>query len=62
MLSWGAKGTGAMGHRLGTGSYDDDEDGYLEPRAIRDLVGEEVCQVAMPFTSIQGKRIEFGRR
>lgn len=55
MLSWGAKGTGAMGHRLGTGSYDDDEDGYLEPRAIRDLVGEEVCQVAMPFTSIQGK-------
>lgn len=46
MLSWGAKGTGATGHRLGTGSYDDpDEDAYLEPKPVRDLVGEEVCQV-----------------
>ena len=45
MVSWGSKGTGATGHRLGTGSYDDDEDAYLEPKPIRDLVGEEVCQV-----------------
>lgn len=46
VLSWGAKGTGATGHRLGTGSFDDeDEDLYKEPRPIRDLVGEEVCQV-----------------
>lgn len=48
MLSWGAKGTGATGHRLGTGSYDDpDEDAYLEPKPVRDLVGEEVCQVTI---------------
>lgn len=46
VLSWGAKGTGATGHRLGTGAFDDDdEDLYKEPRPIRDLVGEEVCQV-----------------
>lgn len=46
MLSWGAKGIGATGHRLGTGAFDDDdEDLYMEPRPIRDLVGEEVCQV-----------------
>lgn len=46
VLSWGAKGTGATGHRLGTGTFDDeDEDLYKEPRPIRDLVGEEVCQV-----------------
>lgn len=48
VLSWGAKGTGATGHRLGTGSYDDpDEDAYLEPKPVRDLVGEEVCQVTI---------------
>ncbi|CAM9406324.1 unnamed protein product [Hapterophycus canaliculatus] len=46
VLSWGAKGTGAAGHRLGTGAFDDDDDDlYKEPRPIRDLVGEEVCQV-----------------
>ncbi|CAM9139716.1 unnamed protein product [Ectocarpus fasciculatus] len=46
VLSWGAKGIGATGHRLGTGAFDDDdEDLYMEPRPIRDLVGEEVCQV-----------------
>ena len=49
VLSWGAKGTGATGHRLGTGAFDDDdEDLYKEPRPIRDLVGEEVCQVKGP--------------
>ncbi|CAB1116212.1 unnamed protein product [Ectocarpus sp. CCAP 1310/34] len=33
------------GHRLGTGAFDDDdEDLYMEPRPIRDLVGEEICQ------------------
>lgn len=47
VLSWGGKGTGATGHRLGTGAFDDeDEDLYKEPRPIRDLVGEEVCQVS----------------
>lgn len=52
MLSWGAKGTGATGHRLGTGSYDDpDEDAYLEPKPVRDLVGEEVCQVTISALS-----------
>lgn len=51
MLSWGAKGTGAAGHRLGTGDFDDDdEDLYKEPRPIRDLVGEEVCQVNLSDT------------
>ncbi|CAM9525386.1 unnamed protein product [Pylaiella littoralis] len=46
VLSWGGKGTGATGHRLGTGAFDDDDDDlYKEPRPIRDLMGEEVCQV-----------------
>lgn len=49
VLSWGAKGSGATGHRLGSGSYHDlDEDAYLAPKPIRDLVGEEVCQVTSP--------------
>lgn len=46
VLSWGSKGTGATGHRLGTGAFDDDDDDlYKEPRPIRDLMGEEICQV-----------------
>lgn len=45
MLSWGGKGSGATGHRLNLAYFDDDEDAYLEPKPIRDLVGEEICQV-----------------
>lgn len=65
MLSWGAKGVGATGHRLGTGAFDDDdEDLYMEPRPIRDLVGEEICQVAtarvvfLPLLCTCGKRVK----
>lgn len=58
MLSWGGKGTGATGHRLGTGAFDDDDDDlYKEPRPIRDLMGEEVCQVGVPRVSYGSCRV-----
>ena len=57
VLSWGAKGTGATGHRLGTGTYDEDEDAYLEPKPVRDLIGEEVFQVALHAHLSDGTKV-----
>lgn len=46
VLSWGGGGMGASGHRVAV-DYRNEEDSlsYLEPRPIRDLVGEEINQV-----------------
>ncbi|CAN0050012.1 unnamed protein product, partial [Sphacelaria rigidula] len=45
VLSWGGKGTGASGHRVEEDFYGEDIQAYLEPKPIRDLVGEEISQV-----------------
>lgn len=49
VLSWGGKGTGASGHRVEEDFYGEDTQAYLEPKPIRDLVGEEISQV-FPLT------------
>lgn len=68
-MSWGGKGTGATGHRLESEFYDDDTQAYLEPKPIRDLVGEEVNQVTgtvvlwkVNLLSLHEKKCGNGRR
>lgn len=56
VLSWGGGGMGASGHRVSTNYYDGDTQAYLEPKPIRDLVGEEISQVKRTRTQTHARR------